>query len=281
MISLTERQIQDAIFVFLHGPSVYPEGAWEPVLLDVLHEVSFDAGRLIFSDPLYHSHAVGAGGGRIGCHMSSINIPFGVMVTKETNSSDRDMNAEIWLNEIALRITSLRIGCMIQKERTPEEARAHFRETAMLLNAGGFIDSHAEERGSISHDPKTHSEYESMHQNPPDGFNMFETFFAQALEELAELIERSKPLEPIFLTEFGDTFVQALPPGLHGKNLRDEMELQSGKHDVCGGAIDFLPTSSTSISAICKKCYLRVRLARSNVSTFAQLRDRGKRFVDR
>lgn len=278
---MDEYMMKETIFVFLHGPAAYPEGTWEPILLEALKAGGFDGGSLTFTERLYHTRAIGSGDGRIGCHLDSKHLLFGVMVVSEADPNKRDLEAESWLDDVALQISGLRIGCMVRKERTSEEARAHFREIAEILNAGGTVDSHGEEREVIARDPKTNSEYESMRQNPPDGFESFENFFARAQEMLAELIQTSKPLEPILLTEESDWFIQSMPPGLHDKHLRDKMRLEdsSGIHRTCGGTMQFIVTTETRITAVCDKCCLRIPMPILTVSTLGQLRDRGERIV--
>jgi hypothetical protein len=97
--------------------------------------------------------------------------------------------------------------------------------------------------------------------------------------ELAELIERSRPMEPIALSVEGITFVQLEPPGLHDRHLRDEMKLEqsSGMHLYCGGRITFPRIAENYRAAVCNgglSCNLHIPLPNS-VSTLGGLRQRG------
>lgn len=271
---MDDFMMKEAVFVFLHGPKAYPQGAWEPIVLEVLHEVGFDAGVLEYTDELHHPQVAQAA---FGFYADSKKIPFGVIVTRATNSDYHNSDAEQWLNDIAFWISGLRFGSMIRVERTPEEARVHFRGMTAILNSGGSVDAHAEDREAIVRDPKSYSEYEAMRQNPPEGFEAFEAFFTKALAELEKRIRDSKPLEPILLTEENDYFVQISPPGLTGKHLRDDMKLETivGMHQVCGGEIRFIKTTTTRTAVVCDRCHFRITIPSSVFSVLWQLRERG------
>jgi hypothetical protein len=163
---LQSQQIQEAVFVFLHGPAAYPNGGWEPILLDVLHEVGFTkAAEVQFHPRLSLTRYSGGEEGVVG-GVQEYNelIPFSVMVLEPSRlSTICNQNATRWLNEIALRMEMLREKYLGLKKKIKEATLADFRRMAESWRTRETLDELSEERKLIANDPKTTSEYEAMH----------------------------------------------------------------------------------------------------------------------
>lgn len=282
---LNDRRIKEAVFVFLHGPKAYTDESWKTILLDVLHSVGFEANELAYEKKLSLEKVVRSSGlcGEgivndavvIGARLESHPVAFGVIV--KAGDGWNNERAIRWLNDIAFQISGMRIGYLVRKKLSQDEARAQFKQHIEILNAGGSLEAFSEEKDAISHDPKTLEAFELMADGASD---VFSEFFQKAIERLRELIAKSISLEPITLTDEGDRFIQTDPPGLHDNHLRDDMSVKnvSGIHQTCGGVIRFIQTTETRITAVCDKCFLRVPIASSSTLTFAHLRDRVRWF---
>jgi len=274
--------------VFLHGPRVYNDGEWEPILLDVLHEVGFQAAsRLRYEQRLTLYRSVSASGmpGIIGSHLESDQIQFGVVV--EERSGGRwefvvNKDAIRWLNKVARHIQLSR-SCQevrrITKGKGPLEPLSDLQSKKLqklLARQVRGINESLEIVESFDNDPKTFQEYEAKLKRRRSKPWAFKTFFDQAFEELSRMLEESKALEPILLTADGDIFVQNDPPGLHKRNLRDGSKLAPGKHLYCGGIITFKRISETTQVVVCNgECNLSVSIPLS-IENFTDLRARGE-----
>ena len=107
----------------------------------------------------------------------------------------------------------------------------------------------------------------------------------QIIEALQKEVERSRPLQPISLTLFGDVLAEALPESVARSlfayfidHARDNKpmplfghDFPVGVHDHCLGSIYRVHATLHFDALLCKKCYLRV-LFPKEVETYGELR---------
>ncbi len=94
-------------------------------------------------------------------------------------------------------------------------------------------------------------------------------------QKVQGIMEKSKPLTPIVLTEFGERIREYPVSGdiAFPKHTRDSNELDStpGVHDLCDGWIDLRQVSKGFNALICRRCHLRV-LVPVDIKTYGKLR---------
>jgi hypothetical protein len=256
MKQIDPELVKRAVFVFLHGPTALKEGEWEPILLEILRHVGFKAKSTCHVKNLSFKHGA-------YCFLVNDQMSFEVQVTSEDDSGKEyvDEHASRWLNELADRVFDNRV------DHIKEPERAH----------GSTMDAYLElvksnVRIEIGKDPKTLDEFSILSDEAVRV--SFRDFFDIMVVELACKIDKSCALEPITLSRYGETFVQADPPGSCGKNLRDEMPLQNGLHEYCGGTISFIRVAIGYTSACCDKCHMRIMLPSAYAVSFKTLRER-------
>lgn len=274
MSNLNEQRLQKSVFVLLHGVKAFADGEWQPILLDLVHGVGFDAESLQFDDRLALYEQMSSSVALLdvwGCRDEPRRIVFGVAVIWKDKINEA---ATYWLDEVALSIRSIRASQIRERIThgkgpldilTDQETRGLQEYLQKRLN---FLT----EQDAFESDPKTFDAFQRLTRAKESDLEEFTEFFLQAYESLEEAVSRSKALEPIILSETGVTFVQSSPPGPHGKNLSDGMELCQGTHLHCGGRFSFYRISETYLHIVCDQCHWKKEYPVSTVQTFAHLR---------
>lgn len=274
MSNLSEQRLQESVFVLLHGVKAFADGEWQPILLDLVHSVEFEAESLLFEEHLVLFETISSSGGLpgvYGAREESRPIRFGVAVIWQNKINEP---ATYWLDDIALSIRSIRTSQIRERithgkgpfdQMTSQELHDLQRLLSNPLNAW-------EAKDEFGLDPRTFDEYQNQVQAKASDLEEFSAFFRELCVQLTEIVRLSKALEPIVLSENGVTFVQSIPPGPHGKNLSDEMELCSGTHLYCGGSFSFYQISETYRHIVCDRCHWSKEYPVSTVRTFSHLR---------
>ena len=93
------------------------------------------------------------------------------------------------------------------------------------------------------------------------------------VDKLLLEIERSVPLEPILLTEYGESLREYPPNGAFGNHARDDHEIgiTAGIHDICDCWVDKKKVSETHNMLHCRGCGLRVVFPKK-IKTYGALR---------
>ena len=95
----------------------------------------------------------------------------------------------------------------------------------------------------------------------------------EKLIALSKAIEESVQLEPIVLTEYGET-LRECSARLPEHHIHDKDKLKSivGTHDICSGYLDLKPVSEHSNAIVCRSCHLRVVIPKT-ITTYGEIRE--------
>jgi hypothetical protein len=98
---------------------------------------------------------------------------------------------------------------------------------------------------------------------------------------MEKIVEDTRPLKPIRLSEFDEHLLGIEPEDVHGKQPRDEDPLPNerlGTHDLCRGTFNLREISKSHIAIICDACGLRIPISKRYVS-YSGLRGRSNRIL--
>lgn len=97
-------------------------------------------------------------------------------------------------------------------------------------------------------------------------------FIARSRELVRMRIAQCRPLEPILLTEHGETYMENIVNITDNRwNDKHEFRNRTGIHDHCNGSINCMIVSGTHQAFLCRKCNLRVVFP-ITLKTFGDLR---------